>query len=370
MPIDIAGYPHILDLILAHSSPASLASLRGVSRSLTTRVDALLFAHIALVFPSSSQSHGYISVRAVGTYVQLKWLRYGTGSKGRDPRRFRARKHVRRVVEAASCIDVDLQAWACAPAQAQAALVDAAVQLSPESTLRLFNASQSSQGIKFDALRGPIKQLVVFGATDWHGSADRVSQVLLLAPGALVSGRVQPRDSLACYNQHNLERVLHLLWADEPLDERPRREQQDPWISQSAPSAFLLRILEAGPFATPPSAVTVVGGGEEFRAVLGRDRKTPQEEFEDALDDFAATADCALEAVDAPESMLDDCSEMGWEPALDPMRAEIGARIAEQRRKYLSFVTPDQYALKVGAAQAALETQQGLSSRREPIYIP
>jgi hypothetical protein len=48
--LDAAAYPHILDAILGASDHSALLALRGASRSMADRADALLFRHVALVF--------------------------------------------------------------------------------------------------------------------------------------------------------------------------------------------------------------------------------------------------------------------------------------------------------------------------------
>lgn len=48
MTLDASAFPHLLDAIISFASPATLITLRTVSRDLCTRVDALLFTNIVV----------------------------------------------------------------------------------------------------------------------------------------------------------------------------------------------------------------------------------------------------------------------------------------------------------------------------------
>lgn len=51
--IDAAAFPHILDGVIAAADYRGLLALRGVNRAWRTRVDAMLFEHVALVTPAA-----------------------------------------------------------------------------------------------------------------------------------------------------------------------------------------------------------------------------------------------------------------------------------------------------------------------------
>jgi hypothetical protein len=349
--MDIAGYPHILDLILAHAPPASLAVLRGVSRALHARADAQLFAHIRVVFPDTEA--GYILIAAATAPVALKWLRYGTGAKARDNRRARARKHVSHLVGSARVLDGLLEGFVGAPAAAQQALVTAApgIDIAPDATVRVlrgfdrdWRAYERLVGL-CDALRLHDRPVVTLADTPF----------LPLTPARLaypfrVARGVPPPPPADVLKRHirKSHRVLHLLLDPQPLD------------GGGAPRDHLLAMLfEPALFGTPrPSTkertFTVVGGGAELRSLVGLPAEAGKEEFEAAVDAFADSVWYV-----APDGGTREDHAL-------PDTAEV---MAELRKKHLHFLTPEEYVDRVGAEQAALETQ--IDPAGKPVvYLP
>lgn len=348
MPMDIAGYPHILDLIVSHSPSHSLVALRGVSREIHARADALLFAHLAVIFPPTDA--GYISIRSASAPVTLRWLRYGTGNKSRDQRRHRARKHVHHLVEAARYIDGLLEGWVNAPASAQKALFKSTLKLGPDTTFRILGSVPEWSRCHSRA------------AAEWCNSLLRERRLIVLpesnflpaTPVQLACSRLSS-PGLYCFHTCSdvvrgdldvpiPERVLHFLWDQEydPMLDVP------PWQRALYGLVDTIRLNRLDD-ANPEAKITVVGGGEGVRAVLGLARHAPQEEFEAAVDDLAA-----LPSYGRTVGVGTDDADRVWQ---------------DRRTKCIRFVTPEEYVELVGAEQATLETQSDPSATSPAKYL-
>lgn len=342
MHIDIASYPHIFDLILSYAPPPSLVALRAVSRALHARADALLFTHMAVLFPPDEA--GFISIRSVHSPVTLKWLRYGTGAKSRDQRRARTRKHVHHLVEAARCIGGLLEGWAHAPPAAQAALIGSTLKLSANTTLRIVgtspNWSQPKGARAWCAhLLAEREVIALCQLSTLPLAPQRLVQRLSLSPGAMISTEVQDLGK-----NYAPARVIHLLWEDH--SEPPAGGDVARWESN-----LLQHLILAG--TSLGADITIVGGGEELRAFLGLARDMPKDQFESALEVHANAMSWL--------GWLDDETESG---------DEVVDHVATERFKDIHFLTPDEYVELVGVEQATLETQSDPMAKVPATYLP
>lgn len=351
MALDARAFPHILDTIVRFASPESLLALRGASRDLRLRADSRLFEHVEIVIATEDENGAtglHAMVRPHGSDLRFEWLAKDDPDQGPDSdrgqdlpsrdalelrTRVALRAHVQQQLQHTRAIDVHHSPHP--PPIPSLDVVSAAIRHLGRGPVlvRRFGTLTSSQPptSKFYHAGLDASHQVVFG--DLYGSHayDRYVCVLHCRPGDVASGTkllVDPLHYVPSPGRRQ-EMVVHLLHTEERTWANPRASQsvmrQLLWILVSRFDGEFYEL--GGSFE-----MTVVGGGVECRAALGLPAAATQEEFYDAVD----------------RTVRDSVRDMS-EKEVD----ELCARW----RRFLAFVSPEEYRARVGARQHALETK-------------
>lgn len=351
MTLDAQAFPHILEAVVQFASPECLLALRGASRDLRARVDRILFEHVEVVIPTEDKHNAtgmHASVRPLGSNLSFEWLARPTEDpdqdtsdpcqatpRGKEEIRARAalRAYVQERLQHACAIDLHYPQHGLA-ASSTKAVADAIRHLGrgPIVVRRFGEPSSTQPGYSRDFHSGlDASHQVVFGELYGSHAFDRYVCVLHCRPGDVAHGTkllVDPLHYVPSPGRRQ-EMVVHLLHTDKRTWANPRASQsvmrQILWIITARFEGDFYEL--GGSFE-----MTVVGAMDEARAAVGLPASATRDEFYDAVD------------------------RMVRADVRDMSSKEVDEMYARWRR-CLSFVTPDEYAAKVGARQHALETK-------------
>jgi hypothetical protein len=346
MPLDASAYPHILDRILNYASPNTLLAFRATSRDFHERASRRLFEHITL----TSFDGPVLAIVPAGSSLRFEYMDgYSRARLPPPPPKFdrgdflaraRVRTYIHRMVKLARVFDQPPHLWY-------------------NRDLRL-NYDQ-----RLPELRGvPVHRSFVYGVFTIAGS----------------------RCSIAYRHPHiDMARLLDIVAC------RPQGEEVVVHLLQGHRELYL------GHDGEMPKHLTIVGGAQSCRSAAWLAPNAGNDELEAVLRDpalisayaprdFGSSSDPHLHEA-LPETACPSGSSTLWKPgSLDEaarwdhfdrrMGHFLEPREQRDRSKLLSgvetlrFLSPEEYADKVGEAQVALETKANPYVGPPAVYLP
>lgn len=360
--LDSQAYPHILDTVIKHASPDALLALRACSRYTRSQADRLLFQHVEIIFPDQ-ESGIDVAVKPFGSSLRFEWLRYPPvaypgdwpvalrdpdlpSDEPEDPARGALRLYVSEQLMHSRVLDLSCAEHYDASREATSALsVALDADVTPASTsLRLLG---SSPGDWHGMLRGwaGLREVINLGNVECQHVPRRIVRSLFCRPSEIACGTPILVDPILGTSSSTPpgELVVHLLRSDSGAPSLPDAE------------ANVMVQLAGLPFEPQycdldrTTHITVVGGAQECRAVVGLFPFATQGEFYAALE---------RTALGQPHIRL-------WAQHKSLPLAAVGVHL----REHLRFISPAEYKAEVGAEQVALETRRDPWSGPPAVHI-
>lgn len=381
--LDSQSFPHILDLIVAFAPPASLLALRACSRDLHARADARLFEHLEVVFPTPKIGDCYdlhmpiypdsaidVAVQPFRSNLRFEWLRTrrpggpdGTATAEDLEARARLRKYVHKHVTSARILDL---LWATYNncdmaflARVQACL--ATNEINEQTNIRVF--AQPGAYDNFDCSCQPDFYKFECHATQVHfGNMEgtlgyrRLVRVLPCCPGDVAAGHdllLFGGDTYELSSIAHRELVVHLLSTDDPAY---RIRNTGITFLETLVYEVIPRVDNLG--CEIPTITTVVGGAEECRASVGLAPTASQ----DAL--YSALQDITMRNLDEGTIRM-----RVYDPDSNTSELRMVSDVDAYLREHIFFLTPEEYAAKVGTEQFALETKPDPTTGPPATYL-